>query len=185
MTLLSLSMLWYLWILTKAIVMLCIYLPTTMAYVELIWVENSMKEHTCNACIVKSNLGSKESWVIQLNQDVHVCGYKCWIHMVANLILLCSLKTYLSFETWNNFARKHGLSYSFFSGEHLRTHCFRYLRHLSIFSILFFSSLFFMNNFCIAHASISTIETFQERHLQELGAFIITNLFLCLFPLQE
>jgi hypothetical protein len=28
-----------------------------------------------------------------------------------------------------------------------------------------------MNNFCIAHAS-PTIETFQERHLQELGAFI-------------
>ena len=52
---------WYLWILTKAIVMLCLSLPTTKAYVELIGVENSMKEHTCNAYIVKSNLGSKDS----------------------------------------------------------------------------------------------------------------------------
>jgi hypothetical protein len=29
-----------------------------------------------------------------------------------------------------------------------------------------------MNNFCIAHASFSTIETSQEKHLQGLGAFI-------------
>jgi hypothetical protein len=29
-----------------------------------------------------------------------------------------------------------------------------------------------MNNFCIAQASFSAIETFQERYLQELGAFI-------------
>ena len=32
-------------------------------------------EHTCNAYIVKSNNGSKESLVIQSNQDVHVWGY--------------------------------------------------------------------------------------------------------------
>ena len=67
----------------------------------------------------------------------------------------------------------------FFSGGHLITHCFRYLRHLSIFQ---YFSFYFMNNFCIAHASSSAIETFQERHLQELGAFILTNLFLYLFP---
>jgi hypothetical protein len=29
-----------------------------------------------------------------------------------------------------------------------------------------------MNNFCIAHASFSTIETFQERDTEQLGAFI-------------
>jgi hypothetical protein len=68
---------------------------------------------------------------------------------------------------------------SFFSGGHLSTHCFQYLGHLSIFSQLLFS---FMNNSCIAHASFSAIETFQERHLQELGAFILTNIFLCLYP---
>jgi hypothetical protein len=30
---------------------------------------------TCNTYIVKSNLRSKESLVIQSNQNVHVCGY--------------------------------------------------------------------------------------------------------------
>jgi hypothetical protein len=35
-----------------------------------------------------------------------------------------------------------------------------------------------MNNFCIAHASFYAIETFQERYLQELGAFILTNIFV-------
>jgi hypothetical protein len=48
------------------------------------------------------------------------------------------------------------------------------------FFLLFFC---FMNNFCIAHASFSAIKTFQERHLQELGAFILSNIFLCLFPM--
>ena len=39
-----------------------------------------------------------------------------------------------------------------------------------------------MNNFCIAHASFSVIETFQERHLQELGAFILTIIFFVSIP---
>jgi hypothetical protein len=65
--------------------------------------------------------------------------------MVANLILLCFLKTYLPLELENIFAREQGLSYSFFffSGGHLSTHYFRYLGHLSIFLILFFSSFLF------------------------------------------
>jgi hypothetical protein len=37
-----------------------------------------------------------------------MCGY-----MVANLILICSLKTYLSFENLKTFAKEQGLSYSF------------------------------------------------------------------------
>jgi hypothetical protein len=37
----------------------------------------------------------------------------------------------------------------------------------------------------MTHASFSAIETFQERHLQELGAFILTSIFLCLFPEKE
>jgi hypothetical protein len=56
-----------------------------------------MKEHTCNTYIVKSNLRSKESRVIQSNQDVHVYGCMVDIYVVASLILLYSLKTYLSF----------------------------------------------------------------------------------------
>ena len=39
---------WYLWILTKGIAVLCLPLPTTKAYVELIGEEKSMKVHTCN-----------------------------------------------------------------------------------------------------------------------------------------
>ena len=106
------------------------------------------------------------------------------MYMVANLILLCSLEHISLVETLKHFsfARSHGLSYSFFSFfRHQSTHCFKYLGHLSIFSLLFL--LFaFMNNSCIAHASFSIIGTFQERHLQELGAFILSNIFLCLFP---
>ena len=30
----------------------------------------------------------------------------------------------------------------------------------------------------MAHASLSAIETYQERHLQELGAFILSRIFL-------
>ena len=81
-----------------------------------------------------------------------MCVDKWWIYMVANLILLCSLKTYLSFQTWKHFCKRTGaiLFISlFFSGGYLSTHCFRYLGHLSIFSQLFFSffSFLFMNNF--------------------------------------
>jgi hypothetical protein len=47
----------------------------------------------------------------------------------------------------------------------------------------YFLFFFFMNNSCITHASFSATETFQERHLQELGAFILSNIFLCLFPM--
>jgi hypothetical protein len=40
----------------------------------------------------------------------HTIKSRCacvWIYMVDNLILLCSLKTYLSFETWKYiFARE-------------------------------------------------------------------------------
>jgi hypothetical protein len=43
MTLSSLSIYVYLWILTEAIVMLCLSLPITKAYVELIGVEKAQK----------------------------------------------------------------------------------------------------------------------------------------------
>ena len=56
------------------------------------------------------------------------------------LILLCSLKTNLSFETWKHLLESRGylIHLSLFSGGHLSTYCFRYLGHLSIFSQLFF-----------------------------------------------
>ena len=94
-------------------------------------------------------IGSKKSWVIQSNQDVPVCGY-----MVANLILLCSLKTSLFWNLERILQENKGYLFIsfFFSCRHLSTHCFRYLGHLSIFLNSFFLS-FFMNNFCIAHVS--------------------------------
>ena len=85
-----------------------------------------------------------------------MCVDMWWIYMGANLILLCSLKTYLSSKIGNKFARKHGLSYSSFLGKYLSTHCFRYLRHLSIFS------LFFMNNFCIAPCFFSATKLLRD-----------------------
>ena len=93
-------------------------------------------EHTCNAYIVKSNNGSKESWVIQSNQDVHMCGYTRWIYVVANLILPCFLKTSLSWnleiflqENWNYLIHL----FFFFLGGHLSTtHCFKYRGHLCV-----------------------------------------------------
>jgi hypothetical protein len=78
--------------------------------------------------------------VLRTKPDIHyMCGYMVDIYMVANLILLCSLKTYLSLKLGINFARKYWLSYSsLFLGGHLSTHCFRYLGQLSIFSTFFY-----------------------------------------------
>jgi hypothetical protein len=61
------------------------YLPTTKAYSGAHRSGNNKEEHTCSLYIVKSNNRSKESKVIQSNQDVHVYGI-WWIgvYMVAN-----------------------------------------------------------------------------------------------------
>ena len=87
---------WYLWILTKAKVMLCLSLPTTKAYVELIGVEKDGRAYLQYIyCKVKPRIQRELS---------HTIKSRCacvWICMVANLILLCSLKTYLSFELEN------------------------------------------------------------------------------------
>ena len=67
--------------------------------------------------------------------------YMVDICMVANLILLCSLETYLSFKIWKHLLESRAILFiSFFSGGHLSTHCFRYLGH---FCVHFFSSSFF------------------------------------------
>ena len=108
------------------------------------------------------------------------------MYMVAILILLCSLKHISLVRNLKIlFARKHGLSYS-----SLSLSLFWRVSKYPLFSISwtlvhFFNTFIFMNNFCIAHASFSVIETFQKRHLQELGAFILSSLFLCLFLVQE
>ena len=103
--------------------------------------------------------------------------------MVANLILLCSLKTSLSFDTWKYLQENMGylihLS-SFFSGGHLSTHCFQYLGHWSIFSHLFFLFLFFMNNFCIAPCLFSTTKLLRDsnKNLEHLfGGYPTKHVF--------
>ena len=72
-------------------------LPTTKAYVEFIGREKARAYLQCIYCKVKPRIQRELSHTI--NQDVHVCECIWWIYIVANLILLCSLKTYLSFET--------------------------------------------------------------------------------------
>ena len=109
-------------------------LPTTKAFVEFIGREKAKAYLQCIYCKVKL-------WIQR--ELSHTIKSRCadvWIYMVANLILLCSLKTYLSFETWKQFCKRTRaiLFISFFSGGHLSTHCFRYLGHLSIFLNFFF-----------------------------------------------
>jgi hypothetical protein len=61
----------------------------------------NMKEHICNTYIVKSNLGSKKR--VKSYNQIKMCmcmKYGGYIYMVANLILLYSMKTYLPFKTW-------------------------------------------------------------------------------------
>ena len=52
----------------------------------------------------------------------------------------------------------------FFSGGHLSTHCFKYLRHLFIFFLnsFFYFLSFFMNNFCIALCLFSITKLLRD-----------------------
>ena len=64
-----------------------------------------------------------------------------WIYMVDILILLCSLKTSLSFESWKYFCKRtRAILFIFllFLGGHLSTHCFQYLEHFCVHFFLFF-----------------------------------------------
>ena len=83
-------------------------------------------------------------------------GYIWWLI----LILLCSLIAYLSFETWKQLLVSWGyLIHLFFSDGHLSTHCFKYLGH---FCVHFFSSSFFINNFCIAPCLFSATKFLRD-----------------------
>ena len=136
-----------------------------------------MKEHTCNIyCKVKPRIQRELS---------HTIKSRCacvWMYMVANLILLYSLKTYLSFKTWKQLCKKTWailfIFFSFFSGGHLSTHCFRYLEQLSIF----FN--FFMNNFCMAQASFmqQNFSRNGNKNLEHLFGGKILTRFFCVHP---
>ena len=116
-------------------------LPTTKAYVEFIGRKKARAHLKYIYCKVKQWIQREMSRTIK-SRCARVWNI-WWVYMVAILILLCSLKTYLLFETWKQFCKKTWailfISFSlFFPGGHLSTHCFRYLGHLSIFSHHFF-----------------------------------------------
>jgi hypothetical protein len=131
----SLSTMWYFWISLRK-QMYALHFCTN-AYVEFIgksfvW-ENILANIYCKV--------SKESWVMQSNQDVQVYGMR-WIFMVANPNSTMFLKfSLLNLETN---VRKHGLSFILFfsllfSRRASKYPLFWYFKHLSIFSILAFA----------------------------------------------
>ena len=134
---------------------MCLF-PPTKAYVELIGVEIActyLQYMQYIYCKVKQWIQRELSHTVKSRCECVWMngGYIWWLI----LILLCSLKTYLSFETWKILLQENMgylIHLFLFSDRHLSTHYFKYLKHLSIFLISLFSS-FFMNNFCIAHAS--------------------------------
>ena len=165
MTLSSISNMWYLWILTEAIMMLCLSLPTTMAYVELIGVEKAWKSNLqYTYCKVKPWIQRELSHTIKSRC---ACVWNIW-WLILNL--LCSWKAYLSFKTWKQFCKRTWailfISFFYFFQEGIWVPI--------VFNILdtcpFFFS-FFMNNFCIAPCLFSATETFEIQQ-QELRAFI-------------
>jgi hypothetical protein len=155
-------------------------LPTTKAYVQFLGNEKVRAYLQYIYCKVKQWIQRELSHTIKLR-----CAC-VWKYMVANLILLCSLTTYLSFETWKQMLESRGyLIHLFFSDGHLSTHCFRYLGHLSIFFnflfFLFFLSLFFMNNFCITPCLFSAIKLW-EKATRIWSIYLVDgkpNMFLC------
>jgi hypothetical protein len=116
-------------------------------------------KHTCIAYFAKSNNRSKEKDVIQSNQDVHVCEK----FLVANLILLCSLKhislywdlEFFFLRTWDIFILIFLLFYFFFLIISFFLSFSFYLLSLSFFLLSFLSSLFFFLFLSIFSLSLS------------------------------
>ena len=125
----------------KVVMMLCpLSLPTTKAYMEFIGREKARAYLQCIYCKVKQWIQRELSQTIKLRC---ACVWNIWwIYMVANpksTLLLKNLSLFWNMEIILQENRGY-LIHLFFSGGHLSTHCFRYLRHLSIF--LFFSLSF-------------------------------------------
>ena len=81
------------------------------------------------------------------------------IYMVDNIILLCSLKTYLSFKTWKHLLESRGYL----------IHLLSFFRRASKYPLFYISRtlvyfnffLFFMNNFCIAPCLFSATKLWE------------------------
>ena len=75
-------------------------------YVGFIGREKARAYLQCIYCKVKQQIQRELSHTIKSRC---ACVWNIWwIYMVANLILLCSLKTYLSFETWKHLLENRG-----------------------------------------------------------------------------
>ena len=155
---------WYLWILTKAIVMLCLYLPTTKVYMDLIGMVIIWKSILAIHILQSQTSDPKRVKLynqIKMCMCVDVCGgYIWWL-------------TYFYYAPWkhisllklrNNFARKHGPSYSSLSFfrralEYPLFSISRTLVHFFLSLFLFF--YFLMKNFCIAPCLFSATELWE------------------------
>jgi hypothetical protein len=102
------------------------------------------------------------------------------IYMVANLILLCSLKIYLFLKLGNNFARKHGLSYSFFLQAGIGVPIVLDILDTCPFFQFFLFLFHFINNFYIARCILSAIKLLRDnnKNLEHLfGVYPIGYIF--------
>jgi hypothetical protein len=139
---------WYLWILTKAIKMLCLFLPTTKDYVEFIGREKARGYLQCICCKVKQWIQRELSHTIKSR-----CAYVdiWWIYMVANPNSTFLLKTYLSFEIWTYLLENKGyLIHLFFQASIYVPIVLNISNTCPFFLNSFFLLFSFLNNFCIA-----------------------------------
>ena len=103
---------WYLWILTKTIKMLCLFLFLPLRlYVEFKGKKKARAYLQYIYCKVKQQIQRELSHIIKLRC---ACVDKWWLYMVPNLILLYSLKTYLFFETWKHLLESRASKYPLF-----------------------------------------------------------------------
>ena len=79
-----------------------LFLPVWL-YVEFIGWEKARAYLQCIYCKVKQGIQRELSHTIKSR---YACVWMYGRYMVANLILLCSLKTYLSFKTWKQFCKR-------------------------------------------------------------------------------
>ena len=111
----------------------------------------------CICCKVKPRIQRELSHTIKSRC---ACVWNIWwIYMVANLILLCSLKIYLSFETWKHLLENRGylIHLFFFFQAGIWVPIVLNISDTCPFFLNFFLYLwFFMNNFCIAPCLFST-----------------------------
>ena len=78
------------------------FLSTTRAYVEFICREKARAYLQSIYCKVKQRIQRKLSHTNQIKMCM------CVEYMVDNLILLCFVETYLSFETWKHLLESRG-----------------------------------------------------------------------------